>query len=90
MALDPIWHGEVVLVIRELYAFDQPFQKPLRRDGFTLVSSALGDKELGSALLPDITSPTQVLIQRVSDTEPAKRLIHLAVHCRNKDRVGWV
>ena len=67
--LDPIWSGEVVFVIRELYAFDQPFEKLLLRDGLTPVSSAVGDKELGRALLPDITGSPQILVQSASDTE---------------------
>ena len=58
-----------MLVIRILYAFDQPFGELLLRDGFTLVLSTIGDEELVSALLPDITGSMQVLIQSSSDTE---------------------
>ena len=87
VALDPLWSGEVVLVIRELYAFDQPFGKLLLRDGFTLVSSTVGDEELSSALLPEITSSLQVLVQVAFDTESAKRPIRLVVH---KDRTEHV
>ena len=53
VTLDPLWSGEVTLVIRELYALDQPLGKPLFRDGFTLVSATICDEELGSTLLPD-------------------------------------
>ena len=73
----PLWSGEIALVIRELYALDQPLGKPLLRDGFTLVSSIIGDEELGSALLPDITGSLQVLITSTSDTESAKCPIFL-------------
>ena len=41
-------------VISELNALDQPFGKPLLRDGFKLVSSAIGNEELDSALLPNL------------------------------------
>ena len=54
-----------MFVIRELYAFNQPFGKPLLRDGFTLVTSAVDNEELGSALLPDITSSHKDRAQRV-------------------------
>ena len=60
-----------MLVKRELYALDQPLGKLLLRDGFTLVSSAIGDEELGSALLPDITGSSQILVESISDTESA-------------------
>ena len=73
MALDPIWYGVFVLVIRHLNPFDQPFGKPLLRDGFNFVLSAVGNEELGSALLPDLTGSPQVLVQSVSDKESAKR-----------------
>ena len=57
-----------VFLTRELYAFNHPFGKLLLRDGFTLVLSTIGDEELGSSLLPDITGPPQVLAQSASDT----------------------
>ena len=83
-----------MFVITELYAFDQPFGEPLLRDEFTLVLSAVGNKELGSALLPDIAGSPQVHVQmysfRVCLTQSAKRPIHLIVHRWHKDRTGRV
>ena len=48
------WSGEFILGVRELNALNLTFGKPLLGDGFTLALSAVGDKELGSALLPDV------------------------------------
>ena len=90
VALDPIWSGEVVLVIRVLHAFDQPFRELLLRDGFTVVLSTVGDGELGSACCLNITGSPQVLVQSGSDRESAKCPIHLCVHRWHKDRVGNV
>ena len=41
----------------------------LLTDGFTLVSSAIGDEELDSAQAPDITGSLQVLVQSMSDVK---------------------
>ena len=57
VALDPIWSEEVVLVIGELRAFDQPFGEPLLSDGFNLFLSTIGNEEL-----PDITDFPQVFV----------------------------
>ena len=43
--------------VRVFNALHQPFGKPLLGDGFTLALSAIGDKELGSAPLPEIARP---------------------------------
>ena len=67
VTLNSFWSGEFVFGVRELYAFDQPFGRSLLGDGSTQVLSTIGDEELGSALLPDLTSPPQVLVQSASD-----------------------
>ena len=61
MTLDPIWSGAVILVISVPYAFDQPFGESLLRDGFTLVSSAIGDEELASKICPTGTGVGQIV-----------------------------
>ena len=101
--MTPSGNGKVVLVISKLNALyqplgkpllrdalDQPLGKPLLRDGFTLVLSAIGDEELGSVLLLDITGSLQVFIKSTFDTESPKCPILLIVHSWHKDRAGCV
>ena len=57
VTFDSYWGGEFILGVRELNALHQPLGKPLFGDGFTLALSAIGNRELGSALLPDIACP---------------------------------
>ena len=80
-----------MLVIRELYPLDQPLGKPLLRDGFTFVSSAIGDKELVSALLPDITGVfCRHSLKACLTQSYAKCSIFLIVHSWHKGRAGCV
>ena len=83
-----VWGGNFCHLT--LYAFIQPFGELLLRDGFTLVSSTIEDKELGSTLVPEITGSPQVLIQSASDTGYAECPILLVVHCWQKDWAGCV
>ena len=90
VTLDPLWSGEIMLAIRELYALDQPLGKPLLRDGFTLVSSAIDDEELASTLLPDTTGSSLLLIKSTLDTKSVKCPIFLIVRGWHKDRAGCI
>ena len=48
---------------------DQPLGELLLRDGFDLVSSAIGDTELNIVLVPDVASTSQILSQSSPGTE---------------------
>ena len=63
--------GEAVFVISIFDALDQPFRESLLGDGLALDLSALGDKELGCAVLPEFTGVLQVLTECPMDTESA-------------------
>ena len=56
VALGPTWNSEVVLVINMFDTFDQPLGELLLRDGFALVSSAIGNEELSFVVAPDVIS----------------------------------
>ena len=80
VTLDPIW-CEVIVLVNIFDTFDQLFGEPLLRDGFALVLSAIGNKELGFAVAPDVAGAVQVLVQSSSDTESVHHRIFLVVHC---------
>ena len=62
VTLDSHWGGEFIFGVRVLNALHQPFGKPLLEDGLTLALSAIGNKELGSALLLEIACPPYILV----------------------------
>ena len=69
VAINLIRCREVVLVIGKLDALDQPFGEPLLGDGFAHDLSAIGDKELCCAVMPEVTGVSHVLGECPTDTE---------------------
>ena len=66
------------MVVVVFDALDQPFGEHLLRDGLALNLSAIGDKELGFAFLPDFAGAFQT-------QESVQRPTCLAVHGRHID-----
>ena len=90
VALNPIWNGGVIFVISVSYTVNMPFGEPLLRDGFALVSSAIGTENFGHAQMPDVTGSMQVLVQSTPDTDSLQCPIFLVMHCWHKDREGRI
>ena len=67
--LDPFRYREVVPVICKCYAFDQLIRELLLGGRLALDSSAIGDEELGSAILPVVAGTSHILIESTADTE---------------------
>ena len=60
---------EVILVISKFYAFVQPIREPLLGDRLASDLPALGDEELGSAVLPVVAGASHILLESPADTE---------------------
>ena len=63
VTLDRLRCGEVMFVVCKFYTFNQPILESLLGDGFAFDSSAISDKELGSAILPEVTGASHIRIE---------------------------